>query len=403
MGERDVVVIGGGPAGLATAIHAARHGLTVTVCDSRRPPIDKACGEGILGAGVASLERLGPRAASLGRRIAGIRYLASGATAEARFPPDRAGLGVRRTRLHAALVAAAAAAGVELEWGCRVSGLSKRGVRTGGGELAARFVVGADGLQSQVRHWAGLAGAPARRRRFGLRRHFQVAPWTDHVEVHWAPGCEAYVTPVGDDQVGVAFLWSTRLGGFEEFLSRVPTLASRLAGAPAASEERGSGPFEQQVRGATAGRVALVGDAAGYVDAITGEGLGIAFLEAEALGSALAAGDLAAYARASRRIRRRPERLARLLLTVDASPPLRRSLVPFLAAWPRVFVRLLGLLAAPPPARVAAELVSAARGGARSPAHTTETSSAATVASAPSSRSDRERDAVDAAVDRGTP
>lgn len=349
MSERDLVVIGGGPAGLATAIHAARHGLTVTVCDNQRPPIDKACGEGILGAGVASLARLGLRPSSLGPTIAGIRYLAAGATAEARFPRDRSGLGVRRTRLHAALVTAAEAAGAELEWGCRVAGLSERGVRTGGGELEARFVVGADGLHSQVRRWAGLAGPPARRQRFGLRRHFRVAPWTDHVEVHWAPGCEAYVTPVGDDEVGVAFLWSTRLGGFEDFLDRVPALASRLSGAHVASQERGSGPFKQRVRTAVAGRVALVGDAAGYVDAITGEGLGIAFLEAEALGSALATGDLAAYARASRRIRRGPERLARLLLAVDAVTLLRRILVPCLAAWPPVFARLLALLAAPSP------------------------------------------------------
>lgn len=350
MRERDVVVVGGGPAGLATAIAAARRGLAVAVCDARRPPIDKACGEGVLGAGAASMGRLGLPVSSLGRTIAGIRYLADGRSVEGPFPRGNEGLGVRRIRLHAALAEAAETAGVELAWGCRVAGLAERGVALGdGGGVSARFVVGADGLRSPLRRWSGLEGRPARRRRFGLRRHYRVAPWTDHVEVYWAPGCEAYVTPVGDEEVGVAFLWSTRLGGFEDFLARVPALGARLAGARPTSEDRGSGPFEQRVRGVVAGRVALVGDAAGYVDAITGEGLGIAFLEAEALAEALAAGDLERYVRARRRIRRRPERLARLLLAIDASPPLRRNLVPFLATWPRAFARILALLADPPP------------------------------------------------------
>lgn len=348
--SRDLLVVGGGPAGLALALAARRRGLAVTVVDKRHPPLDKPCGEGIMPAGVNALAELG---VSFGpgeaRVFRGIRYLDGDIVAEGDFPRGRHGLGVRRPTLHAVLVAAAERAGVELRWGVAATGLAPEGVQTVDGPLAAGVVAGADGLRSRVRTWAGLAGPEAKRRRFGVRRHYRLRPWVDRVEVHWGEGCEAYVTPVGDEEVGVALL-ADGGGRFDELLTQVPALARRLAGAPPSSRDLGAGPFEQTVRGVVAGRVALVGDASGYLDALTGEGLTLAFAQAIDLARAVAEDDLAGYARAHRRRGLQPLAVTRLALLAEAHPGLRRRVVRALAADPELFSRLLAVLdgAAPP-------------------------------------------------------
>jgi 2-polyprenyl-6-methoxyphenol hydroxylase-like FAD-dependent oxidoreductase len=238
--------------------------------------------------------------------------------------------------------------------------------------VAARWVVGADGLRSRVRQWAGLEGPPARRRRFGVRRHFACRPWSDMVEVHWGPRCEAYVTPVGPEEVGVAMLWSgpperaaaaPAPGGrdvrpqrdgedrpaaaagacFDSLLALFPALAGRLAGVPAASRDRGAGPLLQRARAVWRGNLALVGDASGYLDAITGEGLAAALHQSAALVAALGAGDLGRYAAAHRRIGRLPGNITALLLAIERRPWLRRRMVRALAAEPALFSRLLGI------------------------------------------------------------
>jgi flavin-dependent dehydrogenase len=222
--------------------------------------------------------------------------------------------------------------------------------------------VGADGLLSSVRRWVGLDGPPVpeRARRFGVRRHYTIEarsqqgsePGNDLVEVHWTDGCEAYVTPVGPKTVGVAMLWRGELpdvGGFDDLLSRFPRLMERLEGAATATRDRGCGPLAQRVRAPVRGRIALVGDASGYLDAITGEGLSLAFHQAEALADAIArcergeAADLSPYARAHRRIRRLPEALIRFLLFVERRPALRRRVIRALAAEPALFDRILGI------------------------------------------------------------
>jgi flavin-dependent dehydrogenase len=111
--------------------------------------------------------------------------------------------------------------------------------------------------------------------RRGLRRHFVVSPWTDLVEVYWSRLGEAYVTPVADDLVGVAILTSAR-GTFDSHLDAFPALKRRVHDAEPATSVMGAGPLRQRVRGRVAGRVLLVGDAAGYVDALTGEGIAVA-------------------------------------------------------------------------------------------------------------------------------
>ncbi len=341
--DHRVLVVGGGPAGLATAIRARQRGFEVRVVDRARPPVDKACGEGLMPDGVARLRQLGvdPQAWEH-RSFRGIRYLDGQIVAEAVFPAEP-GLGVRRTHLHRALAARAEALGAEILWGVRAETLHRRGVMTSRGLLEADWVVAADGLHSRLRRWAGLAGRPARRPRFGIRRHYTVAPWSDHVEVHWAEGAEAYVTPVGPREVGVALLWSGGKARFDTLLDRFPSLRQRLASAPAASRDRGAGPLHQRVRGVERGRLALVGDAAGYLDAITGEGLALAFHQAFALVEALERGDLGRYARACRRLRRLPDALTRLLLLAERHPRLRARAMRALAADPALFARLLAL------------------------------------------------------------
>jgi flavin-dependent dehydrogenase len=356
----DLAIVGGGPAGLATALGARRAGRDVVGLD-RFPPtlgaLEKACGEGLMPDAAAHLRdlgiELGPGEAYPFR---GIRYVDGDVAAEGSFPGAR-GLGVRRLALHQALVRRAEEAGVRLLWGVAAKGLAPdagqgwTGIETDQGRIAARWIVGADGLLSKVRRWAGLETGPGPLRRFGVRRHYQISPWTDCVEVHWGPGCEAYVTPVGPDLIGVALLWSGDARGFDDLLSRFPALQERLAGAPVASRDRGAGPLHQKVRGVQRANLALVGDAAGYLDAITGEGLAVALHQSAALVEALKKGSLAGYAAASRRIHRLPDAMTALMLALERRPRLRKRAIRALSAEPALFSLLLGIHGRQLPAR----------------------------------------------------
>jgi flavin-dependent dehydrogenase len=347
----DLLVVGGGPAGLATAVRARLAGLTATVLDRSHPPIDKACGEGLMPDAVVRLKEIGvePR----GFPFRGIRYFDGDVMAEGLFP-QAGGLGVRRTELHQALVRRAEEVGVDLHWGVKATGLGAGEVETEQGIFAARWIVGADGLLSRVRRWAGLEDGEGPCRRFGVRRHFQVAPWSDFVEVYWGPACEAYVTPVAADEVGIALLWSGGKEDFESLLAHLPLLKEKIAGAPAVSRDRGAGPLHQRVRGVCRGNVLLVGDAAGYLDAITGEGLAVALHQSAALVEALSArgaGEPDRYAAACRRIHRLPNFMTSLVLALERRPRLRARAIRALAAEPALFSRLLGIHARTLPPR----------------------------------------------------
>ncbi|HUD72069.1 MAG TPA: NAD(P)/FAD-dependent oxidoreductase, partial [Dongiaceae bacterium] len=274
----DYAIVGAGPAGLAVGIEAALAGRRAVVLERRAGALDKACGEGLMPAAVARLRRMGVTLPTDGfQPFHGIRYVDADLAAEARFV-DGAGWGVRRTVLSEALLRRAAALGVDVRHGVEARGFTAtgRGVRldAGGEPIAAGWLVGADGLHGAVGRAAGFAVRRDLRRRFGLRRHVAVAPWSDTVEVHWQDGLEAYVTPVSAGEVGVAFLWTAgddASADFAAFLDRFPALAARLgpaARAPHAGSVRGAGPFGVTVRPAARGRVLLVGDASGYVDAI---------------------------------------------------------------------------------------------------------------------------------------
>jgi flavin-dependent dehydrogenase len=347
----DVLIAGGGPAGLATAICCARAGLSVTVAEPRAAPVDKACGEGLMPAAVTRLAALGVRPD--GHPLAGIRYVGPGHSADAPFRGGR-GLGVRRTALHAALSARAAELGIPVRRS-RVTGFRQRDGHVSAQSwtdacdvtgIDARYLIAADGLHSPLRRACGLDPAAARHRRFGLRRHYAAAPWTDRVEVHWSADAEAYVTPLAGDLIGVAILGGGKTGGFESRLAAFPALRERLAGAAAASAVRGAGPLRQDVRRRVDGRVLLVGDAAGYLDALTGEGIGAALAQADALATCLAAGRPDDYEAAWRRVTRKSRALTSGLLWARHQPVLASRIVPAAQRLPWLFTAIVNQVGA---------------------------------------------------------
>jgi menaquinone-9 beta-reductase len=341
--QAEVLVAGGGPAGLAAAIAARQAGLEVAVVDCAQPPIDKACGEGIMPDGLAALTALGVRVdVDACAPFRGIRFIHGLQQVEASFP-EGVGCGIRRTVLHGWLVDRAAECGVSLHWGRRITGLTPDGLLVEGKVFSSRWLICADGQNSKLRKLAGLEPATAPRYRFGFRRHYRVAPWSDFVEVHWSDCGQMYVTPVGEDQVCVALITCHKSPRFDSALASFPQLAVNLEHASILGSTIGAISASRTLRFVHSGSIALIGEAAGSVDAITGEGLAIAFQQAIALADAMRAGDLANYEEAYSRIIRRPRRMAALMLLMDDRAWLRQRAFRALGAEPGFFRRMLAM------------------------------------------------------------
>jgi flavin-dependent dehydrogenase len=346
----DVFVAGGGPAGLATAIAARRRGLSVVVADGTVPPIDKPCGESLMPDGVEALRQLGvaiPEGEAYPFR--GIRFVSEGTRAEAAFPRGTA-YGIRRTHLHRILLHHAAECGVRMLWQAAVTGLHPEGALVAGELMRARWVVGADGTSSRVRGWAKLdprkVDAPQNENlRFAFRRHYRVAPWNGFMELHWGRHCQVYVTPVSREEVCVALISSNpklRLR-IDDALGEFPELWAHLKDAELASSERGAITVTRRLRRVYRGSSVLVGDASGGVDAITGEGLCLAFRQAILLGDCLASGNLARYQKGHRALLRRPALMARMMLFMARHSRLRRRTMQVFQSNPRSFAGMLAM------------------------------------------------------------
>jgi len=272
----------------------------------------------------------------------GIRFHQADQHVDADFPEGHA-LGIRRTILHPFLAEHAERTGVQLAWGVRTNAITEDGVVAEGQFIRARWIVGADGGRSMVRRWAGLDAFRRESLRYGFRRHYAVAPWSEFMEIHWGDRCQFYVTPIDSEAICVALISRDPHLRIAEALPRCPELERRLAGADALTQERGAVSATRQLARVSGGHVALVGDASGSVDAITGEGLCLLFQQAAALSDAMAAGDLSLYERAHRRISRRPRFMSDLMLLLDRRRKIRRGVIRAMAAHPPLFERMLAL------------------------------------------------------------
>ena len=356
----DIVVVGAGPAGIAAAIAARKNGFRATVLDARTPPIDKPCGEGILPQGVSALRSLGisvPPDSAFPFR--GIQFSDAESSVRAEFGRVAA-LSVRRVKLHQLLVDHAVREGVQFLWGARVTQLESHAVKSSQGSISYEWLVGADGQKSQVRKWAGLEPGVSCEKRFGFCVHFRLQPWSDVAEVHWGRGCQIFITPLAQQEVGVAVLSRDPHLRLEKALLQFPILAGKLEGATRTTKEWGDATALQSLRRVTRDRVALVGDASGSVDAITGHGLSLGFQQALALAEAMKRGNPALYESAHRRIATVAAAMSRLMLLMERHDSIRRNALRLFQSSPGLFSKMLAIHAGtiPTPSFRARELAA---------------------------------------------
>ncbi len=375
--DAEVIVVGAGPAGTATALHLANRGHDVLLLDRASFPRDKACGEGLMPHGVEALGRLG--ITPDGARFHGVAYHAAGRAAEGRFPGGHHGIGVARHTFDAGLVAVASHhPRIRVRTGVRATGLCGRPgamvVTTArGGAFRSRTVVGADGLGSPVRAWAGLALPPASDRRYGVRVHLAVPAERSRgvVEVHLTPHAELYVTPLGPasrpgwarlnvavllDHDEVRTLRGDMLAGMRNIIEGTPSLG--LGAMEVLGEPKAWGPLRRKPSCVVGDGVVLVGDAAGFVDAITGEGMSVGLASAEIAADVLSSAmqrnrldrqALRPYAMRRRRMARHLTWLTETVLFGLRRPWLAAHVIANLEREPAIFERLLGVAIARAP------------------------------------------------------
>ncbi len=369
----DVLIAGGGIAGSSLAIMLGRKGFAVELYERAEFPREKPCGEGLMPGGVAVLDRLKVTDSVGGTRFKGVRYHFNGGTVEGNFPRrtgfGQTGIGQRRKVLdHVLYSEAAATPGVRIRTGCRVEGpVIENGRVAGliveGKQVLAPLVAGADGMHSTIRQKLGLS-CPPRRGRFGIRAHFRLSEkkaQSDRVEIFVAKGKEIYVTPLPDHEINVIALGGTGANGEDTKVSLLqrceafPELASLLEGARQVSTTIGASPLTGRAIAGVAPGVVLLGDAAGFVDPVTGGGMTQALMAAELLAGYIAANELGeddwlwSFERERRKMLRGYVLLTQAILRLSDKPQLTDVVLRMLACWPALLSHGLAVSAGTKP------------------------------------------------------
>lgn len=384
---REVVVVGGGPAGAAVACLLARSGHDVLLLEAARHPRDKICGEGVSPEAWRLLDAMGasPRVAALRPMpLRGMRLVSPDGTAFSGLyrGRERPGFALARPRLDAALLETAREAGAEVREERPVTGLLRAGRGVTGvvagpdaEAIRARVVVGADGRRSIVARQLGLLREDARLRRFAVRGHWEgMEELCEMGEMHVAAGAYCGIAPLSASTANVTFVLPAALmapaaGDLEGFYraslrARWPRVAERLAAARLVEPPRAIGPLALACRGVTVAGAVLIGDAAGFFDPFTGEGVTLALRGAELAAAAIDRAlrerpgpeplpPLTAYARERHAATRDKFRFNRLLQLAVAWPAVANAIAARLARRPDLADRLVGIAGDFVPARSA--------------------------------------------------
>ncbi|HEY7411521.1 MAG TPA: NAD(P)/FAD-dependent oxidoreductase [Vicinamibacteria bacterium] len=382
---RDVIVAGGGPAGAAVALFLRQRGHDVLLLEAARFPRDKVCGESVSPEAWALLEEAGVAAGVRGLRphpVRGMRLVSpAGIAFRGRYREGRTGFAARRRDLDAVLLGSLRRSGVEVAEGTRVTGVVRAGGAVSGVEavngggpqrLEARLVVAAEGRRSVIARRLGLLREHATWRKFAVRGYWEgMQGLAEEGEMHVGGGGYCGVAPLSPTRANVAFVLDRRsmaaAGGdlqafyCEALRTRWPRLSERLQGATLEEPPRAVGPLALSARRLSAPGALLVGDAAGFYDPFTGEGVTLALrsarLAAEAADAHLRHGtDLRAYDRARLAATRDKFRFNRLLQRIVAWPALADHVARRLRDRPALADRLVGVAGDFVPAREALSL-----------------------------------------------
>jgi geranylgeranyl reductase family protein len=380
----EVLVVGGGPAGAASAVFLRQRGHDVVLVDEAHFPRDKVCGEGVSPEAWRLLEAMGAAGDVRALHPYPLRGMALTSPAGVTFHGDYrgardAGFAARRADLDRVLLDRARAAGVDVREGLHAQEVVFEGGRVAGvvavnGEgpvkLRAPLVIAADGRRSMIARRLGLLHEHRRLRKFAVRGYWDgMDGLQERGEMHVIPGGYCGIAPLSPTEANVTFVLDVEEmaaagGGLESFyrrtLLRWPRIAERLGRATLLGPARAIGPLALQARRVSAPGVLLVGDAAGFYDPFTGEGITLALRSAELASEtadvALRSGrvdDLSSYDRERDRATRDKFRLNRLLQSVVAVPSLADAVARRLSRRSDLADRLVGIAGDFVPARTA--------------------------------------------------